>query len=100
MGFVDGATGKRRLLPVVAAEEGANATLECRAGGIPLPNITWVSQSVDYLEHLKSKSVGGCYQRDDCLGAFLPELVYRVTILVGKKFPLTYFWHFWQLVGR
>ena len=47
MGFVDGATGKRRLLPVVAAEEGANATLECRAGGIPLPNITWVSRSAD-----------------------------------------------------
>ena len=44
MGFVDGATGKRRLLPVVEAEEGANATLECRAGGIPLPNITWVSK--------------------------------------------------------
>ena len=49
MGFVDGATGKRRLLPVVAAEEGANATLECRAGGIPIPNITWVSQSADCL---------------------------------------------------
>ena len=49
MGFVDGATGKRRLLPVVEAEEGANATLECRAGGIPLPNITWVSRLIHNL---------------------------------------------------
>ena len=73
MGFVDGATGKRLLLPVVEADEGANATLECRAGGIPLPNITWVSQSAD------------------CFGTFLPELVYRVTILVGEKTPVDLF---------
>ena len=34
----------KRRLPAVEAVEGDNATLECRAGGIPVPTITWVSR--------------------------------------------------------
>ena len=26
-------------------------------------------------------------------------VLYRVTILRGNNFPLTWFWQFWQLVG-
>ena len=43
MGFDD--RGKKRVWPVVEVEEGRNATLECRAGGIPVPKVTWVSLS-------------------------------------------------------
>ncbi len=35
--------GEDGELPVVYAEEGSNATLECRAEGVPRPTVTWVS---------------------------------------------------------